>query len=200
LKNFIWILGILLILSGCSTTKTVTPSTRPAAKVTWAERQSALSQLQSWHLNGKIAVQTSNDSGSASLDWFTSMNRYSISLAGPLGANAMKLTGSAGQVTLQMSDGKRYHASSPEQLLKTQWGFHLPVSSMNYWIRGLPVPGISARSSLDNQGRLATLIQQGYRIDFLSYANFGKWNLPERLSIVSPSLRVKMIVYQWNVT
>ena len=120
-------------------------------------------------------------------------------MSGPLGASAMKLSGTEGQVSLQMSDGKVYRSSSPEQLLKAQWGFNLPVSSMNYWIRGLPVPGIPSSTRFDNAGRLSTLIQQGYRIDYLSYSNFGRWELPERISLVSSSLRVKMVVYQWSV-
>lgn len=190
---------ILLTLSGCHTTKTVTPAETTVPKATWAEREAALSRLQSWHLNGKIAVQSTRDSGSASVDWFQNRNRYNISMSGPLGASTMKLSGSEGQVSLQMSDGKVYRASSPEQLLKAQWGFNLPVSSMNYWIRGLPVPSVPASTRFDNAGRLSTLIQQGYRIDFLSYSNFGKWELPERISLVSSSLRVKMVVYQWSV-
>ena len=49
---------------------------------------------------------------------------------------------------LQTSDGKRYNAASPEQLLAEQWGFHLPVSNMKYWVRGLPVPGIPATTTV----------------------------------------------------
>lgn len=199
-KNIISILLILLTLSGCASRKAVTPETTATPpKETWPARETALNQIKSWHLNGKIAVQSSRDSGSASVDWFQNMSRYSIALAGPLGSHAMKLSGSGGSVTLQTSDGKVYRASSPEQLLKAQWGFNLPVSSMNYWIRGLPVPGIPADTRFDKAGRLVTLIQQGHRIEFQSYSNTGRVALPERISIVSPSLRVKMIVYSWNV-
>jgi outer membrane lipoprotein LolB len=190
----------MLTFSGCSTIKPTAP-TSPSIppKATWATRQAALNRIQNWHLNGKIAVRSSHDSGSASLDWLQNQHRYTISLQGPLGSGAMKLSGIPHQVTLQTSDGKSYHASSPEQLLATQWGFHLPVSSMNYWIRGLPVPGISASTGFDQSGRLSTLIQQGYRVDFLAYTNTGKMDLPEKLSITSPSLTVKIIVYQWHV-
>jgi outer membrane lipoprotein LolB len=201
-KHIIWILSLMLLVSGCSTTKqatTTTTTTPTAPKATWANREARLSSIHRWHLSGKIALQTSHDSGSASVDWSQSQNQYNISLQGPLGAGAMKLKGQAGLVTLQTSDGKSYQAASAEQLLAKQWGFHLPVSNMNYWIRGLPVPGTPANTRFDQDGRIATIIQRGFRIDYLAYSNANGIDLPEKMTIVSSALRVKMIVYQWNL-
>lgn len=198
MKHTIWILLLSLALTSCSTISP-TPAPPAAPKATWTDRQAALNNIQSWHLSGKIAVQTPQDSGSASVNWTQNHQGYNISLLGPLGSNGMRLSGQPGNVTLQTSDGKSYSAKSPEQLLASKWRFHLPVSNMKFWIRGLPVPGITADTSFDHYGRLNTLTQQGWRIDYLSYANTGGVDLPERLTITSPSLKVKIIVYQWNV-
>jgi outer membrane lipoprotein LolB len=199
-KHIIWILFLTLTLSSCARLKPeAAPSTPAVPKTSWAERQTALNNIHNWNLSGKIAVQSSHDAGSASVNWSQRLQNYTISLQGPLGAGAMKLSGSPGQVTLLASDGKSYHAASPEELLAKQWGFHLPVSSMKYWIRGLPVPDVSASTRFDNDGRLSSIAQQGYRIDYLAYSNHGRMELPEKLSIVSPSLRVKIVVYQWNL-
>lgn len=192
----------MLTLSACSTTKhqeeaLLTSATPP--KATWATREAALNQIRNWHISGKIAMQSRQDSGSASVDWVQRQQNFAISLQGPLGAHATKLSGGPGKVILQSSDGKQVQASSAEQLLAAQSGFRLPVSSMKYWIRGLPVPGVAANTRFDQQGRLTSLIQQGYRIDFLSYSTVRGLALPERLSIVSPAIRVKLIVYQWNI-
>lgn len=199
MKHLIWILFLALSLTSCSTLSP-TAATPPATpKATWADRQAALNHIQNWNLNGKIALQTAKDSGSASVNWSQRQGGYSISMSGPLGASAMKLTGQAGHVTLQTSDGKSYSASSAEQLLAKQWGWNLPVSNMKYWIRGLPVPGMTANTHFDSYERLTSLVQQGWRIDYLSYSNTRGVDLPEKLSITSPSLRVKIVVYQWNV-
>jgi outer membrane lipoprotein LolB len=195
-KHFIWIFALTLTISGCSTIK---PNTSPAPILPKAERETRLGSISSWRLNGKIAVQTNSNSGSASVDWFQRAGSYSIALQGPLGAGAMKLSGGPNGVTMIASDGKTFHAHSAEELLAKGWGFKLPVSNMNYWIRGLPAPGSNANTHYDERGRLQTLAQQGYRIDYLSYTNMGKIDLPEKLSITSPSLRVKIIVYQWNL-
>ncbi len=187
----------VLALASCST---ITPQASvPTTKVPWKDRQTALSNIHSWRLHGKIAVQTTRDSGSATVDWLQNRNQFSISLLGPLGSNGLKLTGQPGHVNLQTSDGKNYSASSPEQLLAERWGFHLPVSNMNYWIRGLPVPGPSANTQFDSYGRLSELIQQGWHVQYQSYSHTGRVELPEKISITSSSLKVKIIVYQWNV-
>lgn len=200
MKHIIWILSLMLLVSGCSTTKLTSPATTTTVpKATWANREAKLSSIHRWHISGKIAMQTSRDSGSASVDWSQGQNQYNISLQGPLGAGAMKLRGQPGRVTLQTSDGKSYQAASAEQLLAKQMGFHLPVSNMNYWIRGLPVPDVAANTRFDQDGRIATMIQQGYRVDYLAYSNASGIDLPEKMTIVSSALRIKMIVYQWNI-
>ncbi len=196
--RIIWMFLLITVMTGCSTIAP-TPTPPAAPKATWSDRQAALTRIQSWTLSGKIAVQTSRDSGSATVDWTQSQRRYTISLLGPLGSNGLKLTGAPGHVTLQTSDGKTFNAKSPEQLLAERWGFHLPVSNMNYWIRGLPVPGTTANTQFDQYGRLTRLVQQGWDVQFLGYSNAGGIDLPQRMSITSPSLNVKIVVYQWHI-
>jgi len=192
-KHIIWILSLMLILSSCSTLKqnatptTTTPPTKSAKNI------------HRFHLSGKIAVHTSHDSGSASIDWSENQHQYTIALQGPLGAGAMKLIGQPGQVTLKASDGKTYQAASAEELLAKQWGFHLPVSNMKDWIRGLPVSGVTANIRYDEVGRITSMIQQGYRIDYLAYSTVNGIALPEKMTIVSPTLNVKMVVYRWDI-
>jgi outer membrane lipoprotein LolB len=197
-KQIIWILFLALTLSSCARmSRTETIPAEPSA--TKADRQASLANIHSWHVNGKIALQASHDSGSANVDWTQNQQQYAISMSGPLGASGMKLTGHPGLVTLQTSDGKTYSAASAEQLLAERWNFHLPVSNMQYWIRGLAVPGMPANTRFDQYGRLESLVQQGWRVDYLAYSNVGKLDLPEKISITSPSLRVKMIIYKWNL-
>ncbi len=203
------VLGTLVCftaLAGCAsvshppatTTTTETPTTSAQA-VSWKDRQAKLTSIQSFRVDGKIAVRTPRDSGSATVNWVQRHSSYSIALMGPLGSNGLKLQGQPGNVTLQTSDGKTYSANSAEQLLKERWGFHLPVSNMHYWIRGLPVPGMAANTRFDSDGRLSQLVQQGWNIQYLSYTKMGNVDLPEKMSITSPSLTVKIVIYQWNI-
>src|SRR3990167_1045660 len=189
---------IIICLSACTT---MPPTSAPplSPELSWHDRQIILSRIQNWQLNGKLAVQTAQDSGSASVNWVQNNKQYTISLLGPLGTGGFKLTRQLTGVSLETSDGKHYTANNPEQLLAEQWGFHLPISSLRYWIRGLPVSGISYTKQLDIHHRLMTLTQQGWQIQFLSYSKVGVIDLPNKMVIASPLLKAKLIIYRWDV-
>lgn len=208
-SSLVGMIGVVFLTStivGCKTatspTATTTASaadtTTPSSNVSEQDRQTSLASINSWRINGKIAVYGARDSGSASVNWVQNRGHYSISLLGPLGSHGLKLTGDPGHVNLQTSDGKSYQAANPEQLLAQRWGFHLPVSNMRYWVRGLPVPG-PAKTQFDNEGRLTDLVQQGWHVQYQSYTKVSRVDLPDRISITSPSLRVKIVIYQWNI-
>lgn len=172
----------------------------PPSQLSWQDREIILKRIQNWQVNGKIGVQTAQDSGSATVDWIQNQQRYTVSLLGPLGAGGMTLTGSPTQVTLEMSDGKKYTANDAESLLAKRWGFHLPISYLNYWIRGLPVPSIPANSHYDDSHRLSLLTQQGWQVQFLSYTHQNNVDLPSKLYITSALLKAKIIIYSWNLS
>src|SRR4051812_17073860 len=76
LKNIvgIGIFFLLIALAGCATSSRPTPL-RPSS---WVARVKTLTHLKNWQINGKIAVQTARDSGSASVIWIQRANNYSI--------------------------------------------------------------------------------------------------------------------------
>ncbi|RDI48603.1 lipoprotein insertase outer membrane protein LolB [Aquicella lusitana] len=195
---------LILLLSFCTFTfalvscTTVTP-TAPTPEIPWKNRELALSRIQSWQLSGKIAVQTARESGSATMNWTQQRERYQVALQGPLGAGSLRLSGQPGMASLETSDGKRYTANSAEQLLAQQSGWNLPLSHLKYWIRGLPVPGVSYQGQFDPYHRLSSLAQQGWNVQFLSYRQVGTVDLPDRLAITSPLVKSKIVIHQWNV-
>lgn len=202
MKQIIWIFFLIATISGCATTHIPTPSTEPIPakpQQPWATREQTLSRIQSWQLNGKIAVQTARDSGSATVDWIQRARQYTIGLVGPLGSNSLKLSGQPGRVTLVTADGKRVTANNPEQLLAKQWGFHVPVSYMNYWVRGLPVANVPSNTKFDADNRISELSQQGWHVQYLGYTKKDGMDLPSKMSISSAELKVKIAIYDWKL-
>ncbi len=191
----LWIIGLSILLTSCST---VAPPSIPAQQ-SQQQRATQLDKVNSWHLQGKIAVQTAQDAGSATINWTKQQQRFVITLTGPLGSGALKLSGRPGAVTLTDSTGKQFTASSPENLLADVWGFRLPVSNLNYWMRGQPVPGIAAQPQYDTYGRLNTLRQQGWQVQYLGYTQAKGVELPSRINITSADMKVKVIVYSWEI-
>lgn len=192
---------LALFITGCATVRETSTTTTTAAKAqTWDQRAKTLAAIKNWQINGKIAVRTPKDSGSATIDWQQQHQRFLISLMGPLGSHNIKLSGEPGLVTAKSADGKQASAGSAEQLLAEQWGFNVPVSNLNYWVRGLPVPGTGARTHFDTSGnKLDQLEQQGWLVQFLSYKQVNGVALPDKIFISSSQLKVRMMIYQWQI-
>lgn len=188
------LLGVLITLVSCSS---MPPATQPL-DVSWKQRQTMLKNMQTWSLQGQMAVHTPGESGSASIDWKQSAQQYLISLMGPMGSYAIRITGKPGLVTLQNAQGLTFTASNPEQLLYNQMGWQLPVSSLVYWTRGLPVPTLPSQSQFDAHHRLTQLTQQDWQISFKQYTVFGQLELPTKIVMIHPQMNIKMVIYRWN--
>lgn len=176
----------------------ISPIPVPPTTPSWDERKAALSNISTFNLKGKIAVQTSQQSGSAMMDWSQQQKHYTISLYGPLGSGGLKLSGEPGNIILETNDGKKVSATSPESLLKKEWGFNVPVSNLRYWVRGIPVPKLAYDGQFDNEHRLRQLTQDGYLIQFLGYTKRNGFDLPNKIFITNPSLKTKLIIYEWQ--
>ncbi|TAK79297.1 MAG: outer membrane lipoprotein LolB [Gammaproteobacteria bacterium] len=188
-------LGCLLIAVTLTSCTTMAP---PPTSVSWQNRQLALNQLQQWQLNGKVGIQTAQNAGSANLSWIEDkQHHYTLSLTGPLGTGGLKLTGQPGLVILETSDGKRYTAQTPEQLIESGWD--LPLTPLYYWIRGIPVPDVPSHRQFDTDHRLNTLTQYQAQIQYLSYTHVGQVELPNKIFITSPRVKIKIIIYEWKL-
>jgi outer membrane lipoprotein LolB len=188
-----------VFVAGCTT---IAPPSAPPTQLSWQNREALLARVQSWQIKGKIAVQTAQDAGSATIQWAQNHQQFTLSLLGPLGTHGVTLTGQQpGRVTMETANGKQFSAASPEQLLSEQWGWNLPVSYLKYWIRGLPTPQTPVTTShFDTYHRLTDLVQQNWHVEFVSYTNKDGVELPQKIYITSASLKTKIVIYEWNIT
>lgn len=191
--NYLLILLTVFLISSCSTLPPPSTTHQP-----WSTRQQQVVQLQAWQLNGKIGVQTQHDAGSANVDWSQQGQQYQLALFGPLGAGQIKLSGHPGLVTLQAADGQRITAPSAQALLARHWGWNLPVNYLQYWVRGVPAPGVAAKYDLDASQHLQQLTQAGWTIRYQQYTTVHQIDLPTKLTISSPILTAKLVIYEWK--
>lgn len=193
---------MLSSLIGCATTPAPvsnTPAVPSPSAMTWDQREKVLSQVHSWDIDAKIAIRNQKGADSANMQWKQANQQYSILLFGPLGSNQVRLTGKPGSVQLEMADGKKVNASSPEILLNQQTGYRLPVSNLYYWIRGMPVPNVAAQKRFDNENRLLELSQSGWLIQFSGYSAKGKIDMPDKIFLSNQAMTVKIIIHQWQI-
>lgn len=197
----IFLLLVTLSLSNCTTITSSGPGNENGStrNLSWPEREKRLSSMEQWQIKGKIGVQTNQDSGSANVDWTRRGRRYFISLYGPFGSGGLTLNGQPGGVAMVDAKGHHSRAGSPESLLAREWGYQVPISNLNYWVRGIPVPGLTARTQLDTQHRLVTLYQSGWIVQYQDYTTVRGIDLPQRITMTSNSLRAKLIIYSWSI-
>lgn len=194
LKVFIFL--SLAFLSGCATLPQ--QSAAPTQTLTWQQRLTTLTQLQSWDLRAIMAMHTPSESGTANLKWQQQTQNYNLLFYGPLGAGAVTIIGHPGQVSLESADGKKITATSPEKLLVQQTGWQLPVSNLFYWIRGIPAQGSVTNLQFDASHRLIHLAQAGWSIDYLAYTSINKIDLPTKLTLEKSPIKIKIVIKQWD--
>ena len=74
----------------------------------------------------------------------------------------------------------------------------MPVTHLLWWVRGLPAPDSRSRLALDASSRLAQLEQDGWRVEYLRYAEHDGYWLPERLKLHGPDIDITLVVKDWQ--
>ena len=180
-----WALTLLALLpAGCATPTILPPLENP--QLAWQLRQAQLLPLTTWQLVGRVALRSGQEGGQASLRWQHTPAGQTIDLRGPLGRGLVRLQQDEQGVRLLDGAQQVHAADSAEALLFNTTGWHIPLEGLNYWIRGVPVPGVPQQLKLDDQGRLAVLWQSGWEVRFLAYTRFGQHDLPTRLTLLRP--------------
>ena len=143
------------------------------------------------------------DGWHASFQWAQQAAKDRIDLLGPLGQGRIVVESDAQATQIRAQNGQTWSAADADEALEQSLGVRLPVNGLRYWVRGLPVPNSSSAPLLqvDNSGRLTRLEQNGWVIEYLSYAPTSRLNLelPERITARRTDLSVKLVIEKWNL-
>jgi outer membrane lipoprotein LolB len=191
----------LVLLAGC--TRLAPPSVAPApsaAETAWQARQAALQALPGFALGGRVAIQREAEGGQAGLRWQQRGDRFDLRIAAPLAQGTYRLEGAPERAVLTAPGGARYSAADIDTLMTTHLAWALPVSGARYWVLGVPVPGRPVTQlSLDAQGRMQDLAQDGWRISVLAYRDVGGMALPSRLFLLGRDLKLRLAISNWTL-
>lgn len=174
------LLVLLLFLSACSL-----PAMQPGKP------------LESWQMNGKVAVRAGEESGTASLLWKQlDSRRYSAQLSGPMGQGTMRLYQDLDGVRLEQPGEEVIEAPDMDALFAAYELLPLPMDHLSYWLRGREHPGSAATANKDADGRLESLQQAGWTIDYLSYGKDR--SLPKKIRMANDEVKATVIVRLWK--
>jgi outer membrane lipoprotein LolB len=194
------ILALLMTgLSGCAPLTTHHKSMPGQPDIAWESRQQLLSSIHQWQTDGRLAIKTTSDAWSASIDWQQHNDAYRIRLSGPFGSQAMHIEGDASRVLLKKSSDEVYAASNAASLIERHTGWTVPVEGLRYWALGLPDPQLHAQRVVDEYGRLTRLEQSGWVIEYTAYITIDGIDLPRIIRLENSFIKAKIVFKNWQI-
>jgi outer membrane lipoprotein LolB len=177
-----------LTLAGCATP--------PRVEVPYVAPDPA--RFQSWLASGRMAVAAHGEGGSGSFEWRQVGDVSTLSLSGPLGAGAMRVTITGDDPSVVDGDGRELDPEATRAFLRQRLGTDLPWGELRYWMLGLPAPQ-SASSVSDGPGDPQRVIEQsGWRVAYSAYESAGGASLPTRFAAAAEGVKLKVMVDRWG--
>ena len=156
--------------------------------------------VEGWDIKARIAVRTDNDSGSASLHWTQHKDEYQMRVITPFGGGTHELIGRGNEVLLRTPENHISRAEDAGTLLRQRLGWWFPVSSLIYWVRGLPAPAFHVDTLLlDEENRLSALNQAGWSIRYKNYVEVDGHSMPGKFDLQNDRIRIRVSIREWNL-
>lgn len=147
-----------------------------------------------FELTGRIAARYRDEASSGTLAWRHRARGDDVLLSSPLGQGLARITRDGEAVTLVTGDGKRYTAADAETLTEQVLGFRLPLRGLADWVRARPATDAPAQAEYAQDGRLLSLEQRGWRIEYTSYEGAR----PKVLKLNYPGLELRLAISEWK--
>lgn len=196
LRKPLWLAGgLALVLAACRTVPVQLPPAQP-----WPARKAALQAQTHFELLGRVAVAVGSQGFEARLRWVQDGPQAQLSLEGPLGVGGVQVTSDGPHVSIVTSKGEHLDDEAARQELVSRLGFEPPLTSLRYWMLGVPDPAAPATETLDTRQQLSRLAQGGWQIDYTAYMPVNSQSLPARVTLQSANVRVRLIVDRWGAT
>jgi outer membrane lipoprotein LolB len=198
-RSFRWFLALLLMaLASCAT---VPQSERGdlGARAVFLEREERLVEVVEWRFAGRLVLDLPAESWTGQLSWRSQAQGQVIDLSGTMGRGGGRLLLGRDSAVLITRDGERYEAEDPDTLLVQVAGRDLPVRGLQYWVRGLPRPGVGFDPRTDAQGRPTGLIQDGWEIGYGPLEDADGIAMPMSVELKRGDLFLRLSIQRWQL-
>ncbi len=187
--------AVLGLVAGCRTLPVVSPLTVP-----WDERRPQLQARDHFELSGRVAIAVGDQGVNANLQWTEVGARSQLTLEGPLGVGAVRISAEGEDLQIVNASGQHLDSDAAHAELATRLGFDPPLKSLRFWIQGVPDPAMPATEALEpGQQRLQDLSQGGWNVHYTAYMQVAGESLPARLSVQRDTVRVRLLVDGWRL-
>jgi outer membrane lipoprotein LolB len=150
-------------------------------------------------LLGRVLVTYSGGAVTANLRWQHSSEQDQIWLMTPTGQTLAFIVDTREGATLTRADKQQYRAASVEALTRQALGWSLPLSLLQYWVRGQPAPG-SAASGVDrgSDNQFLSLTQSGWRAAFTYHQEGEMKGKARRLDLSDGENEIRLLIDTWR--
>lgn len=145
-------------------------------------------------MEGRIGVQAKNNAWTASLNWEHDATQDRLRISGPFSQSMVSIIVQDDLIYLNEGHGKTELSRDPDALLRQKLGFSIPLSSLRFWIVGVPDP--DKPSSMEAPG----FQQAGWRVVPENLARASDWQLPKKLLVDGAGVRLKILADEWRIS
>lgn len=190
-------------MSGCASLFKTSHDAKlsPQQQFVLQQRQQALAGVTDWNFKGRLSIKTASDAWTGKVRWRQTGKEFRLHFSSPTGQGAVQLMSNPQfGVEMRTAKGDVQYSEDAETLLYDHTGWRLPVSGLRSWITGLPDGGREiSRLLFDDEGRVDTLTQYQWRIDYLQYKQVNDYSLPRKISLHNDKLDLRIVIDQWEI-
>jgi outer membrane lipoprotein LolB len=147
-----------------------------------------------FELAGRLAARYGNEAFSGNLEWRHARDADEMLITSALGAGVARLVREGNSIVLTTAEPKEYRAADAETLTEEVLGFRLPLGGLADWVRARPSDPQAAKLEYGADGRLRTLQERGWKIEYLEYQD----KLPSRMRLTYPDIELRLAISQWK--
>ena len=145
-------------------------------------------------LAGRIAAHYASDAFTGNLVWRHAQTGDEMILSTPLGQGVARIVREGEAVQLTTAEGKQYSAPDAESLTERTLGFRLPLEGLADWVQGRASPDLPARVDKGPDGRLRSLEQRGWKVEYQQYEG----QRPQLMRLTYQGVELRLAISQWR--
>ncbi|HUL10869.1 MAG TPA: lipoprotein insertase outer membrane protein LolB [Methylococcaceae bacterium] len=161
--------------------------------------QKKIYDLDSWRLEGRIGVQTRKDAWHAKLFWEHDGHQDRLRISGPFSQGAVSIILQDDLIYINEGNGVVESSRDPDEMLKARLGFAVPLTSLRYWVMGVPSPAAEHTAERGPSGGINGFRQLGWLLSFERFMNVRDLVLPQKMMIQGNEVKLKLIADEWVI-
>jgi outer membrane lipoprotein LolB len=147
-----------------------------------------------FELLGRIAARYGSEAFTGNVRWRHAGAGDEMLISTPLGQGVARIVREGEAVQLTTAEGKEFHAPDAESLTERTLGFRLPLEGLADWVRGRPSPDSPARVDPGPDGKLRSLEQRGWKVDYQQYEG----ERPSLMRLTYQGIEMRLAISEWK--